>query len=252
MSKIRRAIIVGGAGGIGAAISRRLASQGHPVIVADRDLNSAKEVVGTLDDGGHEAVWLDIGDSASIEGAFRVIEENDPAPILVFAAGGPVIRLDTPGDILTMDRAHFEKSLAVNVTGLFTTLQAFARLRVATPLADSRIVVIGSTVGEIAGSGVDIGYASAKASVIGLCREAAHALAPHAITVNTVAPGPVETPEFVRKTSEAIRAAIASSTLLKRLAAPDEVSAAVAYLVSPEAAYVTGAVLAVNGGRHMR
>ena len=130
-------------------------------------------------------------------------------------------------------------------------VQKFAQQRLAAPLEHSRIIVIGSAAGEVAGNGTDIAYGSSKAAIFGLIRQAAFDLASANITVNSVAPGPVGTPEFFRNTNEQIRAGIASLTALKRLATPEEVSAGVAYIASREAAYITGSTLAINGGVHM-
>ena len=142
--------------------------------------------------------------------------------------------------------------MAFNLTGVFSCVQKFAQQRAAVPLELSRIVIIGSSVGFSAGSGTDIAYVSSKAALFGFSRQVACELAPLKITVNTVAPGPVETPEFMRKTSPQMRAGLSSLPLVKRLALPDEIAASVAYLVSPEASYVTGSVIDINGGSHLR
>lgn len=247
----RGAIVVGGAGGIGGAICRDLASRGYRVTVVDRDEAGGKAVLGALPGAGHAFAAVDILDEASIAEAFDSIEARHPAAVLVVAAGGPVVSLDRRVDSLSMTKSDFEKTFALNVSGVFSCIKKFAQQRSAAPLDGGRIVVIGSSAGEIAGTGTDIGYVTAKAAVLGMVRQLAFDLAPAKVTVNTVAAGPVETPEFVRRTNEQIRAGIASFTLLKRLAVPEEVSAAVGYLVSRDAGYITGTTLDINGGVHM-
>jgi NAD(P)-dependent dehydrogenase (short-subunit alcohol dehydrogenase family) len=106
--------------------------------------------------------------------------------------------------------------------------------------------------GLVAGSGTDIAYIVSKTALFGLARQAAFGLAPANATVNVVAPGPVGAPEFFRKTNEQTRAGIESLSLFHRVATPKEVSAGVLFLLSPEASYITGSTLDINGGFYMR
>lgn len=248
----RRAIIVGGAGGIGSAICRRLSSEGCRVVVADFNFERAQEVVGSLEGEGHEASHLDITSEQSVGAAFDAIEASSPASILVIASGGPVVHLARGINVATMTIADWKRTIDLNLTGVFTCVTKFAQLRLVNPLDQSRIVIIGSAAGLTAGGGTDIGYVSSKAAIFGFVRQSAFDLASANITVNVVAPGPVETPEFLRNTNEQIRAGISSVIPLKRLATPEEVGAGVAYLVSTEASYITGASLDISGGLLMR
>lgn len=252
MTEIRRAIIVGGAGGIGSAICRRLAAEGYRVVVADFNLERAREVSSSLDGEGHAVAQLDVTREETVSAAFDEIEASGPASILVVASGGPVVHLGQGINIATMAMTDWKKTVDFNLTGVFCCVQKFAQLRLANPLEQSRIVIIGSSVGQAAGTGTDVAYVSSKAALFGFTRQVAFELAQANITVNTVAPGPVGTPEFIRQTNDQIRAAIASITLVKRLGIPEEVSASVAFLLSPEAAYMTGASLDINGGSVMR
>lgn len=252
MTERHRAIVVGGAGGIGSAICGKLASDGYRVVVADFNLERAKDVCGALEGDGHEALQIDVTSEESVSAAFDAIEASSPAGILVIASGGPVVHLGKRVNVATMAMSDWKRTIDLNLTGVFCCAQKFAQLRLANPLEQSRVVIIGSSVGVSAGTGTDIAYVSSKAAIYGFTRQLAFELAPAGITVNAVAPGPVETPEFVRNTNEQIRAGIASMSLLKRLATPEEIGAGVAYLVSPEASYVTGSTLDINGGVHMR
>jgi NAD(P)-dependent dehydrogenase (short-subunit alcohol dehydrogenase family) len=252
MTVRRRAIIIGGAGGIGSDIARKMASQGYRLVVADYNVDRAQEVLKTLEGEGHEAAPFDITDPNSISAAFDAVEASEPASILVIASGGPVVHLGQQVNIATMALADWEKTLALNLTGVFSAIQKYAQLRNAKPLEQSRIVIIGSAAGLVAGNGTDVAYMVSKTALFGLARQAAFELAPAGVTVNVVAPGPVATPEFMRNTNEQIRAGIASMSLVKRVATPEEVSGGVLYLLSPEASYITGATIDINGGIHMR
>ncbi|KAF1023683.1 MAG: 3-oxoacyl-[acyl-carrier-protein] reductase FabG [Paracidovorax wautersii] len=251
MHNNRRVIVVGGAGGIGSTVCRMFAAQGDRVVVADFNVARARAVAAELEGGAHDVAAVDVTNAASVDEAFDRIEAEGPASVLVIASGGPQVHLGQRADVATLGRDVWDRTLALNLTGVFNCLQTFARLRLARPLAHGRILLVGSTAGAVAGSGVDIAYVAAKAALAGLARQAAFELAPAGVTVNVVAPGPVGTPEFFRNTNEAIRQEIAALTLFGRLATPEEVGAGIAYLASPQADFVTGSTLPINGGVHM-
>lgn len=251
MTEDRRAIVVGGAGGIGSDVCRKLASQSYRVVVADFNVEGAQQVLAGLHGRGHHVVRLDVTDADSVHAAFDIVEASGPASVLIIASGGPVVHLGQRIHVATIRKEDWDRTVTLNLTGVFCCVQKFARLRLAAPLEHSRIIIIGSAAGEVAGNGTDIAYSASKAALLGLTRQAAFDLAPAGITVNNVAPGPVSTPEFFRNTNDQIRSDIASLTALKRLATPEEVSAGVAYIASRQAACITGATLAINGGVHM-
>ena len=248
----RRAIVVGGAGGIGGAVCRRLASDGYRVVVADFSLERARETLASLEGEGHAVSHIDVTSDGSVGAALDAVEASSPASILVVASGGPIVHLGRGVNVATMTTSDWKRTIDLNLTGVFACVTKFAQLRLANPLDQSRIVIIGSAAGLSGGAGTDIAYVSSKAAVFGFVRQAAYELAGANITVNVVAPGPVGTAEFIRNTNEQIRAGIASAVPLKRLASPEEVGGSVAYLLSPEASYITGASLDINGGVHMR
>jgi NAD(P)-dependent dehydrogenase (short-subunit alcohol dehydrogenase family) len=246
----RAAIVVGGAGGIGSAISRRLAAEGYRVTVADRDIAHAQELAASLDGEGHSATDIDIIDQASVDAAFEAVEASGPAAVLAIASGGPLTDLSKHPTVATLSPADWRATVEYNLTAVFLVIQKFAQLRTARRLEHSRIVTISSTSGQVAQSVIDIAYASSKAGIFGMSRQAAHDLAGVGVTVNTIAAGVVGTPAFMRNTGPDVRAGAAAGTLLKRLATPEEIAAGVAYLCSRDAAYITGTILDINGGSY--
>jgi NAD(P)-dependent dehydrogenase (short-subunit alcohol dehydrogenase family) len=247
-----RAIVVGGAGGIGSDVARVLAAHGYRVSIADLDAERAQHALEGLEGTDHQAVSIDVTAQETIEAGFAEVERLEPASLLVIASGGPVVHLGEGATLATMKLVDWEKTLAINLTGVFSCIQAFTRLRQENAFDQGRIVIIGSAAGLVAGSGTDVAYSVSKSALFGLARQAAFELAPSNITVNVIAPGPVATPEFFRKTNEQIRAGIAAQSLLKRIAKPEEVSAAVLYLLSPQAAFITGTTIDLNGGLYLR
>lgn len=247
----RAAVVIGGAGGIGGAISSRLAVDGYRVFVAERNLEKAEALAATLPGSGHGAVRMDVTDFESVTRGFDDVEAQAPAAVLVISSGGPLADLSRRPTVATLDPEDWVRTVQVNLTGVFYAIRAFGALRQAHPLADSRIITIGSTSGQMAQDVIDVAYASSKAGLIGLSRQAAFDLAGVGVTSNLIAAGVVGTPAFMQNTSEEVRAGAAAGTLLKRLSTPEEMAAAVAYLASRDAGYVTGTVLDVNGGNRM-
>jgi NAD(P)-dependent dehydrogenase (short-subunit alcohol dehydrogenase family) len=247
----RAAVVVGGAGGIGSAISRRLAAEGYRVTIADRDLVNAEKVAVSLEGEGHSAVGINILDESSVNEAFNAIEARDPAAVLAIASGGPLADLSKRPTVATLAATEWRATVELNLTGVFLVTQKFAQLRLARPLEHGRIVTIGSTSGQTAQTVIDIAYASSKAGIFALSRQAAFDLAGVGVTVNTIAAGVVGTPAFMQNTSPAVRAGAAADSFLKRLATPEEIAAGVSYLASRDAAYVTGTILDINGGNRL-
>lgn len=245
------AIIVGGAGGIGSAIARRLATDGYQITLADVNLDHARSLLPSLQGKNHDAVQMDVTSDASVDSALEAIDVRSPARVLVIASGGMVTPPGQVGNTATLSTADWNKSFTLNVSGTFFCMRKFAQLRGANPIAQSRIIVIGSGLGQRPEPGLEASYATSKAAIFGLVRQAAVDFAQTGITVNTVAPGPIATEMMIRYTSEEMRTFLAAPSVLKRLGTPEEVGAGVAYLASLEAAYVTGTTLDINGGIHM-
>jgi len=237
------ALVTGGSRGIGAAVSKRLAKAGYSVILT---YVSKPEEAGAVaahiraEGGEARALALDVSDRAAVAAFFKEhIEGQADLHVLVNNAG-----ITKDGLIVRMKDEDWDKVMAVNLTGAFSCLREAAKIMMRR--RSGRIVNIVSVVGQMANAG-QANYVAAKAGLIGLTKSAAMELSPRNITVNAVAPGFIES-DMTAVLPEAAKQAFLEQIPLKRIGLPEEVAAAVAYLVSPEAAYVTGQILAVNGG----
>lgn len=236
----RGVIVVGAAGGIGQAIVERLAREGYaPLILMDRDTEALKAVAAR---SGGTAMAIDLTDAASVAAAFDAAHAQLPEVYGLVLAAGVVDN----GKLADLDLARWEAILSVNLTGPYLCVQAAHR-----HMSDGgRIVTLGSLAGRTGGVITGTAYAASKGGIEALTKSMAQELAPRGITVNCVAPGAVETPMLAAHPPER-KAAMSASTPLKRMGQPAEIAAAVAYFLSPEAGFATGAVLAVNGGLRM-
>jgi 3-oxoacyl-[acyl-carrier protein] reductase len=239
----RVAIVTGGASGIGRAICERFARDGAKLVVADREVAMAAEVAAAIEAQGDKAraVPLDVRSPDQVEAMVAETERAfGPPGVLVTCAG---IGRTLP--ILETDLAGWNETLAVNLTGTFLCAQAAARRMVAAGFG--RIVMIGSINSRRPISGRSA-YAVSKAGVLSLMQVMAIDLAPHGITVNGIAPGPIDTPMARAMHTEATRRAYHARIPMRRYGMVEEVASAAAFLVSDEASYVTGHMLDVDGG----
>lgn len=235
MSEGRVALVTGGNRGIGLACARALADAGHRVAVTHRDA--------APDDPRLLAVACDVSDTDAVDAAFTQVEEAlGPVEILVAAAG---VNRDTL--LPLMKDEDFTTVLDINLTGAFRAARRAMRRMLRARWG--RIVLIGSVAGQI-GSGGQTNYAASKAGLAGFARALAREIAPRSITVNVVSPGPIDT-DMLRAVDEQRVQDLIDSVPLGRVGRAEEVAAAVCYLVSDEAGYVTGAVLPVDGGLGM-
>jgi 3-oxoacyl-[acyl-carrier protein] reductase len=234
VSEPRSVLVTGGNRGIGRAIAEAFLAQGDKVAVTTRNGGAPD---GTLD------LRCDITDPDAVEGAFKAAEEaHGPVEVLVANAG---ITKDTL--VLRMSEADWASVIDTNLTGSFRLAKRAAKgmLR----LRRGRIIFISSVVGLL-GSPGQVNYAASKAGLVGMARSLARELGSRSITANVVAPGYVETDMTAVLTDEQ-QAAIKGQVPLQRYAAPAEVAAAVTWLAGDGAAYVTGAVIPVDGGLGM-
>lgn len=238
----RKALVTGGASGIGAAIVRRLASEGAQVTIGDVNTDGAAEVAA---EAGAEVVRLDVTDPASARAA---VEGTGTLDVLVNNAG-----TDEFGFFTDTDPDLWERVLAVNLKGVLACTHA--ALPGMQRAGYGRIVNISSEAGRVGSKGSAV-YSAAKGGVIAFTKTIARENARFGITVNAIAPGPIDTP-LLRRSQELgelgtrIIETMKGGTQMRRLGEPEEVAAAAAFLASEEASYITGETLGVSGGLGM-
>jgi 2-hydroxycyclohexanecarboxyl-CoA dehydrogenase len=238
----RSALVTGGAKGIGEAIVRRLSAEDARVTIGDVDTEGAEKVAAEV---GAEAVLLDVTDPDSARAA---VDGAGGLDVLVNNAG-----MDEFSFFTDTDPGLWERVLAVNLKGVLACTHA--ALPGMQRAGYGRIVNIASEAGRVGSKGSAV-YSAAKGGVIAFTKTIARENARFGITANAIAPGPIDTPLLRRATElgelgDRIIETMKGATQLRRLGQPDEVAAAVAFLASEEAAYVTGETLGVSGGLGM-
>lgn len=245
----RVAVVTGGASGIGLAIAERLAADGHPVAVFDRDGEGAAAVVAKLAASGARAVGVkvDVTDRSAIaSGVERVHEELGQLAVLVNSAG-----LDGFDPFLKISPESWDRIVAVNLTGTFNMCQAALPDMVAAGWG--RIVNISSS-STHSGQPYMAHYVSAKSGVNGLTKSLALEFGPKGITINAIPPGFIDTPMLRAAEAKGLLGGVveehAERTPVRRAGLPEDIAAACAFLVRDEAGYITGQLIGVNGGRN--
>jgi 3-oxoacyl-[acyl-carrier protein] reductase len=237
------ALVTGASRGIGRAIATRLAEQGAIVIAAARGAN-ADACAQAIAAAGHRAepVALDVTDTAALEQLpAQIVDRHGRLDIVVSNAGITRDQL-----LMRMKRDDWDAVIATNLTATFVLAQAAIRPMIRQRAG--RIVAVSSVVGQMGNAG-QTNYAASKAGLIGFAKALAREVASRAITVNVIAPGMIDT-DMTRAISDKVQVDWAAQIPLGRLGTADEVAAAAAFLASDEAAYITGHVLAVNGGMY--
>jgi 3-oxoacyl-[acyl-carrier protein] reductase len=241
----RVALVTGASRGIGEAIAKRLAAEGATVLAAARTAEGLARVVSEIEAAGgrSSALALDLADAASIEAAVKAaLAAHGEIHVLVNNAGVTEDNL-----MLRMGREAWDRVLGTNLTGAFLLTQAVVKGMVRKRYG--RIVNVTSVVGLMGNAG-QVNYAASKAGLVGLTKSVARELASRNITCNAVAPGFIATAMTEKMTDEA-KSKMTGQIPLERLGTPEDVAAAVAYLASEEASYVTGTVINVSGGLYM-
>lgn len=230
----RSVLVTGGNRGIGLAVAQRLLDDGHKVAVTHRGSGVPEGLFG---------VKCDVTDADSIDRAFKEVEEHQgPVEVLVANAG---ITDDTL--LMRMDEEQFSRVIDSNLTGAFRCAKRANRAMLRARWG--RMIFLGSVVG-LAGQAGQINYAASKAGVIGMARSITRELGSRSITANVVAPGFIET-DMTADLSDDLRDTAKKFIPLQRLGKPEDVAAVVSFLASEDSAYVSGAVIPVDGGMGM-
>ncbi|GAB4289654.1 MAG: 3-oxoacyl-ACP reductase FabG [Methylophaga sp.] len=239
------ALVTGATRGIGRAIALSLGKQGATVVGTATSETGSETISGFLKEAGikGKGVVLDVTDNAAIESVVSAIEAELGAPdILVNNAG-----ITRDNLLMRMKDEEWDDIINTNLTPVFKLSKRC--LRAMTKARWGRIITITSVVGVMGNAG-QANYAAAKAGVIGFSKSLAREVGARGITVNAVAPGFIDT-DMTSGLPEAHKSALLEQVPVKRLGEPEEIAAAVSFLASPDAAYITGETLHVNGGMYM-
>lgn len=240
------AVVTGAGRGIGRAIALKFAAEGADVVCVSRTLENSEKVATEVGALGRRAwaVSVDVADSAAVAtAAAKIIEDTQRVDILVNNAG-----VTRDGLLMRMSDADWDTVVNTNLRGAFALTKAFLRLFVRQ--RSGRIINVASVIGLIGNAG-QANYAASKAGLIGFTKSVARELASRGVTVNALAPGFIET-DMTAGLSEELKAAILKQIPLGALGQVDDIAAAALFLASPAARYVTGQVLAVDGGMTMQ
>lgn len=241
----RTALVTGASQGIGESIARRLAAQGARVIIAARSIDKLERLADELEEQGGEVLplQLDLADPEKVGEALKALPDRfSETDILVNNAG-----ITADNIFARMKLEQWEQVLQVNLTGAFAVTRALCRGMMRRRWG--RIISVSSVVGLMGNAG-QVNYAAAKAGLVGFSKALAREVAARDVTVNVVAPGFIET-AMTDQIPEKHRQALLEAIPLGRLGAVEDIAAAVAYLASEEAGYITGHVLNVSGGLYI-
>lgn len=239
------AIVTGAASGIGKGIARRLAAEGAKVVIADLNADAAEQTAQELGDDAM-GVAVDVANRQTVDDMVEaVLARYGVIDILVNNAGW-----DKIGPFLDQDPEIWSRIININLVGVLNCSQAVARKM--KDQGHGTIVNIGSDAARVGSTGEAV-YSAAKGGIVAFTKTLARETARYGLTANAVCPGPADTPLFAQVAADApkLRDALERSIPLRRLAQPEDLANAVAFLVSPRSSYITGQTLSVSGGLTM-
>lgn len=239
------AIVTGAASGIGKGIARRLAAEGAKVVIADLNSDAAEQTAQELGDDAM-GVTVDVANRQTVDDMVEaVMARYGVIDILVNNAGW-----DKIGPFLDQDPAIWERIININLVGVLNCSQSVARKM--KDQGHGTIVNVGSDAARVGSTGEAV-YSAAKGGIVAFTKTLARETARYGLTANAVCPGPADTPLFAQVAADApkLRDALERSIPLRRLAHPEDLANAVAFLVSPRSSYITGQTLSVSGGLTM-
>jgi NAD(P)-dependent dehydrogenase (short-subunit alcohol dehydrogenase family) len=228
------ALVTGGNRGIGLAIAHSLKAAGHDVVVTYRSGTPPQ---------GFKSVLMDVTSTESVDAGFASVEEQWGSPEIIVANAG----ITKDGLVLRMSDEDFESVIDANLTGAFRVARRATKGLL--KLKRGRLIFVGSVVGSV-GSAGQVNYSSSKAGLVGMARSFARELGSRGITANVIAPGFVET-EMTATLDEKRRVEIAGSVPLGRFCTAEEIADVVTFIASPQASYISGALIPVDGGLGM-
>jgi 3-oxoacyl-[acyl-carrier protein] reductase len=228
------ALVTGGNRGIGLAIAHSLKAAGHDVVVTYRSGTPPQ---------GFKSVLMDVTSTESVDAGFASVEEQWGSPEIIVANAG----ITKDGLVLRMSDEDFESVIDANLTGAFRVARRATKGLL--KLKRGRLIFVGSVVGSV-GSAGQVNYSSSKAGLVGMARSFARELGSRGITANVIAPGFVET-EMTATLDEKRRGEIAGSVPLGRFCTAEEIADVVTFIASPQASYISGALIPVDGGLGM-
>ena len=228
------ALVTGGNRGIGLAIAHSLKAAGHDVVVTHRSGTPPQ---------GFKSVLMDVTSTESVDAGFASVEEQWGSPEIIVANAG----ITKDGLVLRMSDEDFESVIDANLTGAFRVARRATKGLL--KLKRGRLIFVGSVVGSV-GSAGQVNYSSSKAGLVGMARSFARELGSRGITANVIAPGFVET-EMTATLDEKRREEIAGSVPLGRFCTAEEIADVVTFIASPQASYISGALIPVDGGLGM-
>lgn len=254
MSHERTVFITGAGQGIGAGLAKILANVGYRIIATDINQHNCEQLINELSGSGHLAYGMDVSDENQVQHVFADAESKVGAiDCLVCAAGILILHDGQRKLIIDTDLNEWERTHAINTRGTFLCTREFVRARLKRPVSHGRIVTFSSCAAQLGGYRSSSAYISSKAAVLGYTKALAREVAEHQITVNGIAPGLIDTAMLrISMKEEGQAEAAAANIPLQRLGQVEDIAAAIQFLISEQAAYITGSMIDVNGGYRMQ